>query len=167
VTTDSEHAPRPARSSEQAVRPWQDRLEIRAPGVVAFVLRLMLQLPASLRSRVLTDAFARAERAFNRGDFAAVFALFTDDAEYVPPPALHSGPPIIGRLAAQQFWGEVLRRFERSTITNLSLEEATPSRFIRIARLTHDGQAGHVEYTIRQVTEVSAGRVTRQVNAVV
>ena len=124
----------------------------------------MLRLPPSLRRRVLSAAFERAERAFNRGDLAAVFALFADDVEYVPPPALHSGPPIVGRLAVQRFWEDVLARFERSTITNLSIDEATPTRFVRTARLSHRRSDDNVGYAIRQITEVAAGRVVRQVN---
>lgn len=57
----------------------------------------------------------------------------------------------------------MLASFERSTITNLSLEEAAPARFVRTARLSHQGP-GDLEYTIRQITQLAAGRVTRQVN---
>ena len=124
----------------------------------------MLRLPQSLRRRVLSDAFERAELAFNRGDLVAVFALFADDVEYVPPPALHAGPPIVGRGAVQRFWEAVLARFEQSTITNLSINEVTPARLIRTARLSHRRADHNVQYTIRQITELGRGRVIRQVN---
>jgi Universal stress protein family/SnoaL-like domain len=46
---------------------------------------------------------SRAEAAFNRGDFEAIFALFAEDVRYVPPPALGEGA-INGRVAVLAFW---------------------------------------------------------------
>jgi SnoaL-like domain len=145
-------------------RPLMDSIEVRAPRLAASAVRLLVHLPAPLRRRVLADAFARAEDAFNRGDFEAVFAVFADDVEYVPPPALYTGAPIKGRAAVLLFWQEILQRFEDSTIANLSVEETTPERFVRTARLTHRGHERSLDYVIRQTTELRAGRVARQVN---
>jgi hypothetical protein len=141
-----------------------DRLEVRAPGVVALAIRFVLRLPRPLRRRVLADAFARAQDAFNRGDFEAVFALFADDVEYVPPPALHNGAPILGRAPVLRFWQVVLERYEHNRIENLSIEEVSPNRFVRTARLSHAGPEPALEYAIRQTTELCGGRVVRQVN---
>jgi ketosteroid isomerase-like protein len=126
-------------------------------------VRILLRLPTPLRRRVLQTAFDRAQDAFNRGDFESVLALFTDDVEYVPPPAL-SDVPLGGRAAVLRFWNDVLRRYEHSTITNLSLEEAGPRRFVRTARIAHMRRDGTLEYVIRQTTELRGGRVIRQVN---
>lgn len=79
-----------------------------------------------MRRRVLHDAFARAERAFNRGDLDAVFALFADDVEYTPPPALYDGPPIVGRDRVRRFWEQARKRFGEMWITNLDVEETAP-----------------------------------------
>lgn len=145
-------------------RPLLDAIEVRAPAIAALANRLMLRMPARLRRRLLTGAFTRAENAFNRADFEAIFALFADDVEYVPPPALHAGQPIAGRAAVLRFWQDVLKRYERSRITNLSIEETSRTRLIRTARLSHDGPDGTVEYMIRQTTDLRHGQVVRQVN---
>lgn len=139
-------------------RPGLDSVELRAPRLAAVAVRLILRMPASFRRRVLADAFDRAQDAFNRGD------LDTDDVEYLPPPALYAGEPIIGRAAVLRFWQEILARFEENTIANLSLEEASPARFVRTARLTHKRRDGTLDYVIRQTTELRAGRVAHQVN---
>ena len=141
-----------------------DALEVRAPALAALAVRLLARMPAPVRRRVLADAFTRAERAFNRGDLEAVFALFAEDVEYVPPPALYSGEPIRGRAAVERFWSRTLARFQESAIANLSLKEAGPDRFVRTARLSHSGPDGKLDYTIRQTTELRSGRVVRQVN---
>lgn len=144
-------------------RPLADRVEVAAPAVAAAVARLVGHLPAALRRRALSGAFSRAQAAFNRGDFEAIFALFADDVRYVPPPAL--GPtPINGRAAVLAFWRAIGEQFPDSTITNLSLEEAEPNRFVRTARLTHRNDDEALDYVIRQVTEVRGGRVVSQVN---
>ncbi len=144
-------------------RPVADRIEVAAPSVAAALARLVGRLPASWRRRALTGAFSRAEAAFNRGDFDAIFALFDDDVSYVPPPVL-SETPIRGRDAVLAFWQGISLRFAQNTITNLSLEEAAPTRFVRTARLTHRNEDDVLEYVIRQVTDVRGGRVISQVN---
>src|ERR1051325_3864459 len=100
-----------------------EKLEVRAPAVAAIVARLLGLLPAGLRRRTLNSAFERAASAFNRGDLEALFALFAEDVEYRPPPALRPPGRITGRRAVINFWSEVLDRYPQSTITNLSLTE--------------------------------------------
>ena len=118
-----------------------------------------------MRRRALRAAFDRARDAFNRGDIEAVTALFADDVEYVPPPPLGEGS-IRGRAAVIGFWQAAFARFPDSAIENLSLREAEPGRFVRTARIRHAGGPGRetLEYTILQTTELSGGRVVRQVN---
>jgi len=88
-------------------------VEVAAPAVAAAVARLVGHLPAALRRRALSGAFSRAQAAFNRGDFEAIFALFADDVRYVPPPAL--GPtPINGRAAVLAFWRAIGEQFPTS-----------------------------------------------------
>lgn len=77
-------------------RPLFDQIEVYAPDLVALINRMALQLPAQLRRRLVAAAFDRAEAAFNRGDFEPICALFTANAEYVPPPAVHNRQPIVG-----------------------------------------------------------------------
>ncbi len=146
------------------MRPLADTIEVRAPLLASLAVRLLLRLPPAMRTRALQDAFARAENAFNRGDLHAVFALFAPHVEYVPPPALHSGAPIIGRDAVMSFWQDVFALYPRSSIENRSIEEALPGRFVRTATLTHENSHGRLQYSIRQVTELRSGRVVRQVN---
>ncbi len=122
-------------SEVPTARPLADRLEIAAPWLAANAARAAGYLPESLRRRVLASALGRAEAAFNRGDYEAVFALFADEARYVPPPAL-SQTPITGRAAIVEFWRAIGARFPVSTIENVTLDEAAPERFTRTLRLT-------------------------------
>jgi ketosteroid isomerase-like protein len=145
-------------------RPLIDQIEVYAPNFVALINRMALQLPAPLRRRLVEAAFDRAEAAFNRGDFEPICALFTANAEYVPPPALHNGQPIIGRAAMLQFWNDVLARYPKSSITNLSIQQATARQFVRTAKLSHEGPAEHLSYVIRQTTELRHGSIIRQIN---
>jgi ketosteroid isomerase-like protein len=148
------------------MRPVADAFEARFPALAAFAARLLAQAPASIRRRVLADAFDRAAAAFNRGDLAVVFALFAPDVEYVPPPPVHQGAPIYGRDAVRSFWEKTLAQFDENGITNLSIEETAPSRFVRTAELHHKGSQQELRYTIRQTTELRRGRVARQINEV-
>ena len=134
------------------------------PNVAAVLVRGLARAPGTVRRRVLADAFARAERAFNRGDLDAVFALFADDVEYMPPPPLYDGPLITGRDAVRRFWNTTNARFEESQITNLGIEETDPARFVRTAELVHRSSQQELRYRIRQTTELRNGRVARQVN---
>ena len=147
-------------------RPLPDRLELALPAVAALAAQVVSRAPAGVRARALEAAFGRARDAFNRGDMEAVFALFADDVEYVPPPPLYEGPPIRGRDAVLTFWAGQLARFRSSSIENLSIEEASPGRFVRRASLRHvsAGEGRPVEYVILQTTELRRGRVVRQVN---
>ena len=124
-------------------------------------------MPEPLRHRILRAAFDRARDAFNRGDLEVVFALFADDVEYGPPPPLHEGGHLLGRAAVLDFWRGVLARYEDSTIENLSLEESSRGSFVRRARLHHRSRATGetLDYVIVQTTELDAGWVVRQVNA--
>ncbi|MGD0456084.1 MAG: nuclear transport factor 2 family protein [Solirubrobacteraceae bacterium] len=143
-----------------------DRLEVGAPRVAAHGAQAVGRLPASLRRRILQSAFDRARDAFNRGDMEVVFALFSPDVEYGPPPPLHGGAPLRGRAAVLDFWRGVLARYDESTIENLSLEEASPGRIVRQARLRHRSSATGetLDYVIVQTTELQRGRVIRQIN---
>lgn len=146
-------------------RPLADRLEVGAPGIASVAASAIGRLPGPLRRRALQSAFDRARNAFNRGDLEVVFALFAADVEYAPPPPLHDGGPLRGRAAVFDFWAGVRSRYE-STIENLDLEESSPGRFVRRARLVHrpltTGET--LDYVIVQTTEVRSGRVVRQVN---
>jgi ketosteroid isomerase-like protein len=144
-------------------RPLADRVEVAAPWLAALVARVLARMPPPVRRRALDAAFARAEDAFNRGDFEAIFALFADDVRYVPPPPLGAGA-ITGRAAVLSFWQQIAGRFEVNTIRNLGVEELAPQRFVRRARITHRGAGEDLGYAIRQVTELRRGRVVSQVN---
>jgi len=150
-------------SNVQVGRPLADRIEVAVPSIAAIAARGASHLPAPVRRRALISALARAEGAFNRGDYEAVFALFTNATRYVPPPAL-STTPISGRAAILEFWHSIGARFRNSTIENLSLDEAAPERFTRTLRLTHQTEDSEISYVIRQVTKLHHGRVVSQVN---
>jgi hypothetical protein len=124
-------------------------------------------LPEPIRRRALQGAFDRARDAFNRGDFETVFALFATDVEYGPPPPLHEGGHLRGRMAVFDFWRSVSARYDESTIENLSLEQAAPGYIVRRARLHHSSPATgeDLSYVIKQTTELAGGRVVRQINA--
>jgi ketosteroid isomerase-like protein len=147
-------------------RPVADRIEVLAPNIAAFVVRAVGRLPRPLRRRILVAAFGRARDAFNRGDLEALFALFAADVEYGPPPPLHQGDPLRGRAALLDFWRDVRERYEENSIENLSLQEASPRRIVRRARLHHRSSAtgDELTYVIVQTTELDRGWVVRQVN---
>jgi hypothetical protein len=63
-----------------------------------------------------------------------------------------------------QFWNDVLTRYPKSSITNLSIQQASARQFIRTARLSHEGPAGQLSYVIRQITALRRGRIVRQIN---
>ena len=144
-----------------------DRLELAVPGLATLGARMLALLPEPLRRRALQSAFDRARDAFNRRRHRGRDGSVRQDVEYVPPPPLGGGV-IRGLPAVLDFWRAVFRRYERSTIENLSLEEAEPGRFVRTARLSHhcgpDGE--DLSYTIVQSTWLEAGRVVRQVNEI-
>ena len=143
-----------------------ERLEVRAPALAAIIVQLLGLLPAALRRKALDGAFSRAAAAFNRGDLEALFALFAEDVEYIPPPALRPPDSVVGCQAVIRFWRGVLQRYPQSSITNLSLTESEPNRFVRTARLVHRaGPDEELSYEIRQTTELRGGRVIRQVNS--
>jgi ketosteroid isomerase-like protein len=147
-------------------RPLIDRVEIGAPGLAALAARSLACLPAPVRRRALQAAFTRAQDAFNRGDMEAVFALFARDVEYGPPPPLYQGEPLRGHATVLAFWRGVLARYDDSRIENLSLQEASPGRIVRRARLHHRSSAtgDGLSYAIIQTTDLRGGRVIRQIN---
>lgn len=147
-------------------RPLADRLELGAPRLATLGARAVGVLPEPLRRRVLQSAFDRARDAFNRGDLDVVFALFADDVEYGPPPPLAGGAPLHGLAAVREFWRDVFARYEANSIENLSLEESSPGRFVRRARLQHRARdpGEDLDYVVLQTTELDAGRVVRQIN---
>ena len=150
-------------------RPLADKVEVGAPRLAAFVARILGLLPERIRRKALQGAFDRARDAFNRGDLEVVFALFAPDVEYEPPPPLHDGAALRGREAVFAFWRAVLSRYDENSIVNLSVDEASPTRFVRHARLHHHSSVTGetLDYSIVQTTELNRGRVTRQVNILV
>jgi len=139
---------------------------VRAPEISALLARILSRLPEAARRRILQSAFERARDAFNRGDLEVVFALFSANAEYCPPPPLYEGGALRGRQATLDFWRRVFDRYDENTIENLSLDEASPGSFVRRARLHHRSSiTGEVlDYSIVQTTDLKSGRVVRQVN---
>ena len=150
-------------------RPLADKVEVGAPHLAAFVARIIGRLPERIRRKALQGAFDRARDAFNRGDLEVVFALFAPDVEYGPPPPLHEGAVLRGREAVFAFWRAVLSRYDENSIVNMSVDEASPERFVRLARLHHHSNVTGetLDYSIVQTTELNRGQVTRQVNTLV
>jgi hypothetical protein len=64
------------------------------------------------------------------------------------------------------FWRAVLSRYDENSIVNVSVDEASPERFVRHARLHHHSSVTGetLDYSIVQTTELTRGQVTRQVN---
>ena len=79
-------------------------------------------------------------------------------------PASCCGCPDRCGTAVLRFWQAIPDRYQRSTITNLSVEQTRPRRLVRTARLSHTGPDSALEYVIRQTTQIRRGRVVRQVN---
>lgn len=128
---------------------------------------MLLALPRPIRAAVLGRAFARARDAFNRGDLEVVFAAFGDDVEYDPPPPLPGARRLRGKDEVVRYWEGIFERFDDNRIENLELVEAGRGTFRRTARLRHlDTRTGEsLEYEIVQTTEIRAGAVIRQTNA--
>lgn len=89
-----------------------DRLALRYPGIVARLSDLVMRLPprSRLRRALLSGAFARGNRALNRGDLDAAFATLPQDIEWhlIEDIAKLAGVPTV-------LWGReaVLQLFER------------------------------------------------------
>lgn len=60
----------------------------------------MVSRSTEIVGQEIAQRVAAFEAAFNRGDIAAVAALYTEDAEVLPP----GGPLTAGRPAIAQFW---------------------------------------------------------------
>jgi ketosteroid isomerase-like protein len=147
-------------------RPLADRLELRLPGATRLVTRAVLAAPAPVRQAVLRGAFARAQEAFNRGDFDVVLAAFADDVEYEPPPPLPDAGPLRGREAVLSYWRGIFERFDENRIENVEVVETGRGTIRRVARLHHRERAtgAPLDYEILQTTELRGGVVVRQRN---
>jgi uncharacterized protein (TIGR02246 family) len=91
-----------------------------ASFVTAFVLMLgpaMAQDKATIQK--LADDFAQA---FNKGDFAAVAAMYTEDATVLPP----GSPMIKGRSAIQSFWTQAGQSMGNAKLTTVDVKPMGP-----------------------------------------
>jgi ketosteroid isomerase-like protein len=145
-------------------RPIADRLELASPALTRTMTRGILGLPGPLRRSALASAFERAQDAFNRGDLEAVFAAFSAEIEYLPPPPLPGAGPIVGRDHVLRYWLGIFERFDENRIENLGVVETGRGTVRRTARLRHARAGERLDYEILQTTEFSGGEVVRQVN---
>jgi len=69
-------------------RRLEERLGLRFPDLIAFVVGLVWRLPpySRLRQAFLRHAATRGCEAANRGDFEATFVLYDQQVELVPDP---------------------------------------------------------------------------------
>jgi hypothetical protein len=147
-------------------RPLPDRLELVSPALTRMLTRAVVAAPSPLRRAVLSDAFARAQDAFNRGDLEVVFAAFSADVDYDPPPPLPGARHLTGRDEVFSYWRRIFDRFDDNRIENLDVIEVGRGTVRRTARLRHaDSRTKELlEYEILQTTEIRGGAVVRQVN---
>ena len=90
-------------------RPLIDQLIVRFPAVGAFVVQIVLQLPAGrLRRACLAGLLARCYAAYDRMDVLVTYALFAEDVEWHLLDALPGDTDVLrGRDAVIGFYNEV------------------------------------------------------------
>ena len=89
------------------------RLLAAAVIIVACAAPAMAQSKSTIQK--LNDAWAAA---FNKGDAAAVAAIYTDDAYVLPPGA----PMLKGRAEIQTFWAQTMQQLDDVKLTTLDVK---------------------------------------------
>ncbi|GAC1341144.1 MAG: hypothetical protein NVSMB18_12670 [Acetobacteraceae bacterium] len=87
----------------------------------AVAAALLLCLAAPAMAQTVRDSIEQANAAwiaaFNRGDTAAVAALYAEDATVLPP----GGPITTGRPAIQQLWQATLGQLQKPELKTLAV----------------------------------------------
>ncbi len=106
----------------------------------AFLLAAAPSLAQQQAPAEIADANRRFEQAFNRGDAAAVAALYTENAVLLPPGA----DMLTGRRAAQTFWQGAYGSGARNLSLNTVSVETYGDAAREIGRFTLEapGQGG-------------------------
>jgi uncharacterized protein (TIGR02246 family) len=92
---------------------------------IALVIALagMLAGPALAQQAQIESVNAKWIELFNKGDFAAVASLYTDDATAFPP----GSPMAKGRAAIEAMWKNMAEQVSDPKITTLDVKTLGPS----------------------------------------
>jgi uncharacterized protein (TIGR02246 family) len=92
---------------------------------IALVIALagMLAGPALAQQAEIESVNAKWIELFNKGDFAAVASLYTDDATAFPP----GSPMAKGRAAIEAMWKNMAEQVSDPKITTLDVKTLGPS----------------------------------------
>src|SRR4029079_3566423 len=92
---------------------------------IALVIALagMLAGPALAQQAEIESVNAKWIELFNKGDFAAVASLYTDDATAFPP----GSPMAKGRAAIEAMWKKMAEQVSDPNITTLDVKTLGPS----------------------------------------
>ena len=88
--------------------------------MIAFVVGLVA--PASAQKAEIEAVNARWTEFFNKGDFAAVASLYTDDATAFPP----GSAMVKGRAAIAAMWKTMAEKVSDPTVTTLEVKPLGP-----------------------------------------
>jgi uncharacterized protein (TIGR02246 family) len=90
---------------------------------LVIVLAGMLGLPAFAQQADIEAVNAKWIELFNKGDFAGVASLYTEDATAFPP----GSPMAKGRAAIEAMWKKMAEQVSDPKITTLDLKSLGPS----------------------------------------
>jgi uncharacterized protein (TIGR02246 family) len=92
---------------------------------IALVIALagMLAMPAVAQQADIEAVNAKWIELFNKGDFAAVASLYTEDATAFPP----GSPMAKGRAAIEAMWKKMAEQVSDPKITTLDVKSLGPS----------------------------------------
>ena len=155
-------------AAPQQPRPLLDRLTLRSPRTSAVMSAALMRLPVNsrLRRAALVDAFARGNRALNRGDLEATFAAFPENVEWnvLPDIAALTGMSAVLRSRAEaiQFLERILEVVDWS-VEIKELSDLGGGRVL-LRCVGHQtgaasGLSGDVPFS--QLWEIEKGRVRR------
>jgi ketosteroid isomerase-like protein len=158
----------PLTVGSESRRRLSERLAVRLPGPMAFVLRLFQRVSprSKLRQALLRQAFRQGIESLNRGDFEAVFTFWGPDSEFVPVDmdrlGLEGTRGPLERIRFQERWvadwGEF--RFEPDEIIDLG----DGRRLMWVGRIKGTGLSSGVPVggECAVLLTVSAGWVVRE-----
>jgi ketosteroid isomerase-like protein len=160
----------PMAVSAHSRRRFVERLIVRFPGLTAYVVRRVLQLPPNsrLRQRLVRRVMRQGTEAINRGDYEVPFVgFYAADCELVPPPKMVGlgQEPAHGREGRIRFqerwtaeWGEF--RFEPDEV----IDFGDGRRVMMIGRMRGSGLSSGATFDDQWgvLFTLSGGRVIRE-----
>jgi uncharacterized protein (TIGR02246 family) len=94
--------------------------------VIAFLAGLIA--PAFAQMAEIEAVNAKWMEFFNKGDFAGIGSLYTQDAKAFPP----GSAMVKGRAAIETMWKDMAEQFSDPKVTTLEVKQLAPSSLVEI-----------------------------------